>query len=252
MEGSHAADFAIYSHYPPDRGLHSPARVWAICKREDLKKMAQWSPIEHQLDRLDRLVFVHSSLKYMANLAFVNTASQTAMRKVAHLEDDNGKRGGDLPAILYYREQGIAADQNQHIQVAGVTRFIGEETILDMDAAMLITTIPLTLTYSIVFLAWDRATIERMALAWWAYVAPLGRKHSRFSVPYTLDGESFEVGASLNSPREILTSSEQIGEGDMHLWGSRTMVEVNTQAVYGAKVEIPDHIQIVGDWRLIQ
>lgn len=180
-----------------------------------------------------------------------NDDIQIAMRKVAHLEDDNGKRGGDLPAILYYREQGITADQNQYIQVAGVPRFIGEETIMDIDTAMNITTIPLTLTYSIVFLAWDRATIERMALAWWAYAAPLGRKHSRFTVPYTLDGESFEVGASLNSPREILTSSEQIGEGDMHLWGSRTMVEVNTQAVYGAKVEIPDHIQIAGDWRLI-
>ena len=37
----------------------------------------------------------------------------------------------------------------------------------------------------------------------------------------------------------------------MHLWGSRTMVEVNTQAVYEAKVDIPDNIQIVGDWMLI-
>lgn len=180
-----------------------------------------------------------------------NDDVQTAMRKVAHLEDDNGRSGGDLPAILYYREQGIAADMNQHIQVANVSRFINEKTIMGMDATMRITTIPLTLTYSILFLAWDRATIERMILAWWAYAAPLGRKHSRFTVPYMLDGESFEVGASLNSPREILTSSEQIGDGDLHLWGSRTMVEVNTQAVYGAKVDMPDHLRIVGDWRLI-
>ena len=47
-----------------------------------------------------------------------NDDIQAAMRKVAHLEDDNGKRGADLPVILYYREQGITADQNQHIQVA--------------------------------------------------------------------------------------------------------------------------------------
>lgn len=180
-----------------------------------------------------------------------NDDVQSAMRKVAHLEDDKGRGGGDLPAVLYYREQGLAADPNQHTQVAEVARFIDEKTLMGMDAAMRITAIPLTLTYSLVFLAWDRASIERMIIAWWAFAAPLGRKHTRFLVPYTLDGESFEVGASLNSPREVLTSSEQVGEGDLHLWGSRTMVEVNTQAVYGAKLDMPDHIQIVGDWRLI-
>lgn len=181
-----------------------------------------------------------------------NDDVQTAMRKVAHLEDENKRGGGDLPAILYYREHGIAADPNQHIQIAEVSRFINEKTIMGIDAAMRVTAIPITLTYSMLFLAWDRASIERMALAWWAWAAPLGRKHSRFAVPYTLDGESFEVGASVNSPREILTAYEQIGEGDLHLWGSRTMLEVNTQAIYGAKVDIPDNLRIIGDWRLIQ
>lgn len=181
-----------------------------------------------------------------------NDDVQRALRKLAHWEDEPARKGGDLPAIVYYREQGIAADPNQHIQVAEASRFTAEETLMNIDETMRLTTIPLTLTYSLLFLAWDRATLDRMAIAWWAFVAPLRRKHSRFTVPYTLDGEDFEVGASLNAPREILTSSEQIGDDEnMRLWGARTMAEVNTQAVYGAKVRIHDYLRIIGDWRLI-
>lgn len=181
-----------------------------------------------------------------------NDDVQNAMRKLARLEDDHEKQGPDLPVIFYYREHGFAADTNQHIQVAEVTRFVGETSIMNKDAAMRITTIPLTLTYSMLFLAWDRASIERMALAWWAHTAPLTRKHSRFTVSYTLDGERFEVGASINAPREILTSSESMnGNEDMRLWGSRTMVEVNTQAIYGAKCEMNDYISVVSEWKVL-
>ena len=183
-----------------------------------------------------------------------NDDVQTALGRLAGHEDEpatGGKRRApDLPAVMFYREQGFAADPNQHIQVADVTRFVEEETLLAQDAAMRLTTIPLTLTYSLLFLAWDRPSIEYLVLAWWAYIAPLGRKHSRFLVPYTLDGEKFEVGASLSAPREVLTSYEEVGQDGMRLWGSRTMCEVNTQAVVGGKVEVPDYFRLIGRWRV--
>lgn len=179
---------------------------------------------------------------------------QATLRKLAGHEDEPGKKGcrPDLPVVMYYREQGIAADPNQHIQVAETTRFVGEEMVMGMDKAMRITTMPVTLTYSLLFLAWDRASIEHMALAWWAYIAPLYRKHSRFMVPYTLDGEKFEVGASVSAPREVLTSDESVGEDDLRLWGSRTMCEVNTQAVAGGKLEIPDCLRFSGQWQVME
>lgn len=181
-----------------------------------------------------------------------NDDVQCALRKLVGLENEPERKNPDLPAIIYYREQGITADQNNHLQVRDTTRFTHEDRQWCRDPAMQITMIPLTLTYSMVFAAWDRASIERMALAWWGYIAPLGRKHSRFTVPYLLNGELVEVGASILAPQEVLTSSEQIGDNsEMRIWGSRTMVEVNTQAIYGAKVEIPDYFHLVGDWRLI-
>lgn len=181
-----------------------------------------------------------------------NDDVQRALRKVTARANEPGKGGPDLPVVLYYREQGLTADMNQHIQVAEVTRFTNETTINGPDKALQVTTIPLTLTYSILFLAWDRATIEHMALAWWAHIAPLGRKNSRFTVPYSMHGETFEVGATVNSPREILTSFEQLDEeNSVHLWGSRTMAEINTQAVYGANVTYPDMLRIIGHFEFL-
>lgn len=181
-----------------------------------------------------------------------NDDVQAVLRKITAEKNDNGEKGLDLPCIVYYRDQGITKDQNQAITVIEATRFINETPVFAKDPAMRVTTIPVTLTYSMLFLAWDRATIDRMALAWWGYVAPLFRKHSRFFVPYKIDGEAVDVPASIVSPREALTSSETVADDGTRLHGSRTMVEVNTQAIYGASVEIQDYVTVIGSVRVME
>ena len=120
-----------------------------------------------------------------------------------------------------------------------------------MDKAMRLTTIPVALTYSILMLGWDRATLDRMTLAWFGYIAPLYRKHSRFVVPYILDGERVEVRASISAPREVLTSSEPMADDGKRLWGARTMVEVTTQALYGCTLQIQDYATACSETRLL-
>lgn len=181
-----------------------------------------------------------------------NDDVQAVLRKITATENDSGEKGPDLPCIVYYREQGLTKDQNQAVSVIEATRFVSEETVMGTDKAVRLTTIPVTLTYSMLFLAWDRASIDRMALAWWGYVAPLFRKHSRFMVPYKLDGEEVNVQASLSSPREVLTSSEIVGEDGARLHGSRTMIEVNTQALYGAAVQIQDYFSLIQSVRVME
>lgn len=156
--------------------------------------------------------------------------------------EDKNVSSPDLPCVVYYREQGLVGDTNQKPVVFEAVRLAEGATEITGDGshnAMRLTTLPLTLTYSLLFLAWDRATIERIGLAWAAHTTPLGRKYSRFMVPYDLSGERLEVPASLNAPREILTSSEAMLDGGQRLWGARTMVEVNTQAVYGEALTVP-------------
>lgn len=174
-----------------------------------------------------------------------NDDVQAALRKLFRHTDEAGAI--DLPAIIYYRQQGLSADMNNKIQIVDAARFVREEQAGGLDDAMRITMIPVTLTYSLLFLAWDRASLDAMIIAWWAHIAPLKRRHSRFLAPYVIDGERFEVGATINSPREVLTSSEEASDQpDKRLWGARTMCEVSTQAVYGAKVRIPDTFHLVG------
>ena len=176
-----------------------------------------------------------------------NDDVQATLRKLARWQDDPGHKKPDLPVLVFYREHGISGDMDQRTQVAEITRFIHEKTLMSVDDAMKITAMPLTLTYSVLFLAWDRASIEAMALAWWGYLASRERKRNRFLVPYTIDGERFDVSATINAPREILTAFEPLDSG-YRLWGSRTALEVNTQAVYGAKVRIPDFVRISGTY----
>ena len=137
-----------------------------------------------------------------------NSDVQAVLRKLTQHEDEPERGGPDLPVVVYYREQGIAPDSNQHPQVIRAVRFDDQETIWDYDKAMRTTTIPITLTYSLLFLAWDRPTIDRMALAWWGHVIPLCRRHSGFSVQYKWNEDIVDVPCSINAPREILTSSE--------------------------------------------
>lgn len=182
-----------------------------------------------------------------------NDDVQSLLHAIARHDDEKakGKATVDLPIVVYYRDTGFTADMNQHVQVWDVKRFINEEVVGGMDAAMKVTTIPITLTYSLLFLAWDKPTIERMAVAWWAWMAPLYRKNTRFMVKYNLAGDMVEVGASVSGPREIATSSEPVGEdGGMRLWGSRTMCEVLTQAIYGCQVQETDVMRVKTETRL--
>ena len=182
----------------------------------------------------------------MSDAGLTGNDIQKVLRKVAGRENEPGRPMPDLPLIAYYREQGVAADPNQPVVLSEAVRFVNEERVWGMDKAMRLTTIPVALTYSILMLGWDRATLDRMTLAWFGYIAPLYRKHSRFVVPYVLDGERVEVRASISAPREVLTSSEPMADDGKRLWGARTMVEVTTQALYGVTTQIQDYLTVGG------
>lgn len=175
-----------------------------------------------------------------------NDDIQATLRRIARNEMEPDKKALDLPLVIYYRDMSLTADQAQQVQVIEAKRYVRTTEEENQMEVMRVTAIPVTLTYSMLFLAWDRATIEKMSLAWWGYIAPRHRKHSRFEVRYMLDGELVEVPANLNSPREVLTSSEPIDESTGRLWGSRTMIEVNTQALYAAKEAMPETLQVDG------
>ena len=161
------------------------------------------------------------------------------------------KKSLDLPLVIYYRDMSVTGDQAQFPQVLGTKRYVRDVEEENTIEVMRLSTIPITLTYSMVFLAWDRVTMERMILAWWFYLSPRFRKHSRFLVWYRIDGELVDVQANISSPREVATSFEQTPEENGRLWGSRTMIEVNTQALYAAKETAPESVTVTASAALI-
>lgn len=94
-----------------------------------------------------------------------NEDPPSLIRRIA--QHNPGKKNvPDLPVVAYYRSPGIVADQNQKPVVLDVERYID-----GTDRAMRLTSIPVTLSYSLLWCAWDKPTLEKIALAWFAYVA---------------------------------------------------------------------------------
>lgn len=176
-----------------------------------------------------------------------NEDPQSLIKRIAQHNQGKNKGVPDLPVVAYYRSPGIVADQNQRPVVLDVERYID-----GTDRAMRLTTIPVTLSYSLLWCAWDKPTLEKIALAWFAYVAQRGRKHSRFVVPYTLGKEPIEIPASISIPREIQADNASPSEqGEGRLWAARALVEVNTQVLYGREVKPVDEITALGQVRLM-
>ena len=93
---------------------------------------------------------------------------------------------------------------------------------------------PVEISYSIAFCAWDKPTLDSLTIAWWAYIGQFGRRHSRFTVRYPLeDGKpDMEVKAFLTATRDIATDSASTDQGDGRLWAARTLAMVKTQVLY--------------------
>lgn len=181
-----------------------------------------------------------------------NDDIQATLERIARQQMEPDKKSLDLPLVIYYRDMSITGDQAQFPQVLGTKRYVRDvETEENTIEVMRLSTFPITLTFSMVFLAWDRVTMERMILAWWGYMSPRFRKHSRFLVRYQIDGEIVEVPANISSPREVATSFEQTPEENGRLWGSRTMIEVNTQALYAVKETAPESVTVTASAALI-
>ncbi|MGE9984882.1 hypothetical protein [Desulfovibrio sp. SGI.169] len=174
-----------------------------------------------------------------------NEDPPSLIRRIAR-HNPGKKKVPDLPVVAYYRSPGIVGNQNEKPVVLDVERHID-----DTPRAMRLSSIPVTLSYSLLWCAWDKPTLDKITLAWFAYVAHRGRKYSRFSVPYRLGSEPIEIPASISVPREIQADNASGEQAEGRLWAARALVEVNTQVLYGREVQPVDEITALGQVRLI-
>lgn len=174
-----------------------------------------------------------------------NEDPPSLIRRIAQ-HNPGKKRVPDLPVVAYYRSPGIVGNQNEKPVALDVERYID-----NTPRAMRLSSIPVTLSYSLLWCAWDKPTLDKIALAWFAYVAHRGRKYSRFHVPYRLGSEPIEIPASISVPREIQADNASGEQNEGRLWAARALVEVNTQVLYGREVQPVDEITALGQVRLM-
>ena len=87
-----------------------------------------------------------------------------------------------------------------------------ERYLDDNNRAISFTPITVTLSYSFLWLAWDKPTLDKMSLAWYCYVAQWGRRYSRFKVPYLLGEELLEIMANITVPKREIQGDNSSGD----------------------------------------
>lgn len=172
-----------------------------------------------------------------------NEDPRTLLRRIAEQKKD-GRPLPDLPVIGYYRSPGLVGDMNEKPRAFNITRYTD-----DTERALCLTTIPVTLSYSLLFCAWDKPTLDKLCVAWFCYIGRFGRRHSRFIVQHKLGEEPVEIPASISATRDILVDNAGIDQAEGRLWAARTLVEVNTQVLYGREI-IDPAIRVFGTARV--
>lgn len=81
----------------------------------------------------------------------------------------NGNALPDLPVIAYYRSPGLSGSDEKP-RSYDLTRYSDEGT-----TKIKLTAVPVEISYSIAFCAWDKPTLDSLTIAWWAYIGQFGR-----------------------------------------------------------------------------
>lgn len=146
----------------------------------------------------------------------------------------------DLPAIFYYRKPGITnAEDRDFIKLDTVWDDAGEKPFE-------LTAMPITLTYTLTILAWDKPTLDKLQLAWYFYIS---RPTSRFEIKYRVGDDVLDgFFAKIRDHRSLLFTDRSAPREEGRLYAVDTDLEVSTHVIFGEGIVLGDEVSIVGDF----
>lgn len=146
-----------------------------------------------------------------------------------------------LPVVGYFRKPGFS---NGDDQARVMNKTVFDDRLL---AAMKISVLPISLEYSMTFAAWDKLTLDKMQLAWYAYIVQHGRKNSRFMVPSLIGEDILEAPASFLDTKTVMFSNSSPEKSEVgRIYSVSTDFTINTQVIIGEAVSVPDEITVHG------
>ncbi|EKF9218975.1 hypothetical protein O1B63_002310 [Vibrio cholerae] len=137
-----------------------------------------------------------------------------------------------LPLINYYRPLGFTSANAEY------AKFV--ESVTGWDDALLkksnLSISYLELTYRIVFMANDKASVERLLLAWHMYIARRRAGGHRFNAKYMLFGEEFELPLTIEDSQTVSANNLSHAYADGRLYAVDLEHKVNAPVLYGKGV----------------
>lgn len=162
------------------------------------------------------------------------------IRAVRQYQKQLGKDGARqfnqarLPLINYYRPLRFETAPAEYASFAeGVTGFSD-----DLLHQTKISISYLSLPYRVIFMAADKASVERLLLAWHMYIGNRRAGGHRFNVSYHLCGSEFEFPVVIEDTHTINTDNISQGYSEGRLYAVSVDHVVNAPVLYGHEVEI--------------
>jgi hypothetical protein len=149
----------------------------------------------------------------------------------------------ELPLIYYFRKPGLTNGIDKEMTRRG--RFMFSESEDGLANAYKFMVLPLVLDYRLFFLAWDKPTLDKIQLAWYAYMV----RNETFTCRYRVGVEDvFDIPAHIGDHKSLLCTDESIppGQDGGRVYAVSTGVQVATDVIFGAGVDAPDNVEIQG------
>ena len=148
------------------------------------------------------------------------------------------KMMGKLPIIAYGRKPGLQVDPERAYYSTSVSQ-PPEALALSTDKTHEVGIHPLTLTYTMLFLAWDKLTLDKMQVAWVIYAAT----HSKFAVKYNILGTEYAVDGKVTDAKNAIFSDVSMPPEEGRLWAVSLDLMIKTDVVSGNGVTLVDPVR---------
>ncbi len=140
----------------------------------------------------------------------------------------------ELPVVYYFRKPGLTnSDETKPNR--------GRYSWNDLKTkALNLMMMPLSLDYQLYLLAWDKPTLDKMQLAFYAWAT----LHDKFVCKYRIAGEILDVKAFVQDHRTVtFTDASQAQDGN-RLYAVTMPITINTQVLAGAEALPPAAMRV--------
>jgi len=139
----------------------------------------------------------------------------------------------DLPLIAYCRKPGIKNEEDRGGMSRGKIRW--DEAL---ENAFRLSVMPLTLEYKMMTLAWDTLTLDKLQLAWYAYISDRKAGNHIFTVEYLIDAKPLDVKAFIKDTKAIETMDISLTKEEGRVFGVEQTLIVTSQILFGEGVAV--------------